>query len=200
MRIEAATEATQELLEALTALLPQLNPKLKPLTMERLSSVISDPATTLLVVSDGVGIVGAAAVLVYATPAFVKARIEDVVVDEHSRGQGVGEALVRRCIEVARDACRVLVHVEIAVEVGVKLRPRRARAIAVGAANVDLLAVDLAHQVGHQSVEVARGDRAASLDTFVDLQLQPGERRHDEEIAIEVGHRFRYDRDQELRN
>src|SRR6266576_713641 len=53
MRIEAATEATQELLEALTALLPQLNPKLKPLTMERLSSVIGDPATTLLVMSDG---------------------------------------------------------------------------------------------------------------------------------------------------
>src|SRR5437879_166165 len=173
MRIEAATEATQELLEALTALLPQLNPKLKPLTMERLSNVISDPATTLLVVSDGVGIVGAAAVLVYATPAFVKARIEDVVVDEHSRGQGVGEALVEGMR--ARDACRVLVHVEVAVEVGMKLRPRRARAIAVGAADVDLLAVDLAHEVGHQSVEVARGDRAASLDTFVDLQLQPGE-------------------------
>src|SRR2546430_16949719 len=99
MRIEAATEATQELLEALTALLPQLNPKLKPLTMERLSNVISDPATTLLVVSDGVGIVGAAAGLVYATPAFVKARIEDAGVDEHSRGQGVAEARARPRIE-----------------------------------------------------------------------------------------------------
>ncbi|OLB80507.1 MAG: hypothetical protein AUI15_41615 [Actinobacteria bacterium 13_2_20CM_2_66_6] len=114
MRIEAATEATQELLEALTALLPQLNPKLKPLTMERLSNVISDPATTLLVVSDGVGIVGAAAVLVYATPAFVKARIEDVVVDEHSRGQGVGEALVRRCIEVARERGAEIVELQSA--------------------------------------------------------------------------------------
>jgi len=126
MRIEAATEATQELLEALTALLPQLNPKLKPLTMERLSSVISDPATTLLVVSDGVGIVGAAAVLVYATPAFVKARIEDVVVDEHSRGQGVGEALVRRCIEVARERGAEIVELQSARwrEVANRLYPR----------------------------------------------------------------------------
>ncbi len=126
MRIEAATEVTQELLEALTALLPQLNPKLKPLTMERLSSVISDPATTLLVVSDGVGIVGAAAVLVYATPAFVKARIEDVVVDEHSRGQGVGEALVRRCIEVARERGAEIVELQSARwrEVANRLYPR----------------------------------------------------------------------------
>ena len=126
MRIEAATEATQELLEALTALLPQLNPKLKPLTMERLSNVISDPATTLLVVSDGVGIVGAAAVLVYATPAFVKARIEDVVVDEHSRGQGVGEALVGRCIEVARERGAEIVELQSARwrEVANRLYPR----------------------------------------------------------------------------
>ena len=126
MRIEAATEATQQLLEALTALLPQLNPKLKPLTMERLSSVISDPATTLLVVSDGVGIVGAAAVLVYATPAFVKARIEDVVVDEHSRGKGVGEALVRRCIEVARERGAEIVELQSARwrEVANRLYPR----------------------------------------------------------------------------
>src|SRR5260370_34717654 len=103
MRIEAATEATEELLDALTSLLPQLNPKLKPLTMERLSRVIGDPATTLLVVRDDGRMVGAAAVLVYATPAYVKARIEDVVVDEHARGKGVGEALVRRCLEVARE-------------------------------------------------------------------------------------------------
>ena len=126
MRIEAATEATQELLEALIALLSQLNPKLKPLTVERLSGVISDPATTLLVVSDGVRIVGAAAVLVYATPAFVKARIEDVVVDEHSRGQGVGEALVRRCIEVARERGAEIVELQSARwrDVANRLYPR----------------------------------------------------------------------------
>jgi ribosomal protein S18 acetylase RimI-like enzyme len=126
MRIEAATEATQELVDALTTLLPQLNPKLKPLSMERLSTVISDPATTLLVVRDGGSIVGAAAVLVYATPAFVKARIEDVVVDEHSRGKGVGEALVRRCIEVARERGAEIVELQSAHwrEVANRLYPR----------------------------------------------------------------------------
>ena len=126
MRIEAATEATQELVDALTTLLPQLNPKLKPLSMERLSKVIDDPATTLLVARDGGSIVGVAAVLVYATPAFVKARIEDVVVDEHSRGKGVGEALVRRCIEVARERGAEIVELQSARwrEVANRLYPR----------------------------------------------------------------------------
>src|SRR5712691_4822500 len=122
MRIEAATDATQELLDALTSLLP----KLKPLTMERLSTVIGDPATTLLVVRDDGRIVGAAAVLVYATPAFVKARIEGVVVDEHARGKGVGEALVRRCVEVARERGAEIVELQSARsrEVANRLYPR----------------------------------------------------------------------------
>jgi len=126
MPIEAATEANQELLDALTALLPQLNPKLKPLTMERLSTVIGDPATTLLVARYDARIVGAAAVLVYATPAFVKARIEDVVVDENSRGKGVGEALVRRCLEVARERGAEIVELQSARwrEVANRLYPR----------------------------------------------------------------------------
>ena len=126
MRIEAATEATQELLDALTPLLPQLNPRLEPLSMERLSRVIGDPATTLLLVRDDGGIVGAAAVLVYATPAFVKARIEDVVVDESSRGKGVGEALVGRCIEVARERGAEIVELQSARwrEVANRLYPR----------------------------------------------------------------------------
>ncbi len=126
MRIEAATETTRELLDALTSLLAQLNPQLKPLTMERLARVIGDPATTLLVVRDDSRIVGAAAVLVYATPAFVKARIEDVVVDEHSRGKGVGEALVRRCLEVARERGAEIVELQSARwrEVANRLYPR----------------------------------------------------------------------------
>ncbi len=126
MRIDAATEATQELVDALTSLLPQLNPELKPVTMERLSRVIDDPAITLLVVRDDGRLVGAAAVLVYATPAFVKARIEDVVVDEHARGKGVGEALVRRCLEVARERGAEVVELQSARwrEVANRLYPR----------------------------------------------------------------------------
>jgi ribosomal protein S18 acetylase RimI-like enzyme len=102
VRIEAATEATPELREALAALLPQLNPSLPIPSVEHLAAVVADPAVTLLVARDGPAIVGLAAVVVYVTPIWCKARIEDVVVDEAARGRGVGEALVRECIEVAR--------------------------------------------------------------------------------------------------
>jgi ribosomal protein S18 acetylase RimI-like enzyme len=102
VRIEPVTEASAELREALEVLLPQLNPDLPPLTMERLEAVVADPNTTLLVVREGDAVIGAAAVIVFTTPAWTKARIEDVVVDEGARGRGVGEELVRRCVDVAR--------------------------------------------------------------------------------------------------
>ena len=102
MRIEAATDATPELLEALRSLLPQLNPQLPELTMEKLRSVIDDPAATLLVVHDD-GVVGVAIVLVYTTPSWRKGRIEDVILDEKVRGRGVGKALVQRCVDLARE-------------------------------------------------------------------------------------------------
>jgi GNAT superfamily N-acetyltransferase len=101
-RIEAATEPTPELEQALAALLPQLNPALAGPTHEQLKALMADPASTLLLVIDDGAIVGTATVIVYTTPAWVKARIEDVVVDTSVRGRGVGEALVNECINVAR--------------------------------------------------------------------------------------------------
>jgi ribosomal protein S18 acetylase RimI-like enzyme len=102
VRIEAATDASPELRDALAVLLPQLNPSLPIPSAEHLAAVVADPAVTLLVARDGPEIVGIAMVVVYVTPIWRKARIEDVVVDSAARGRGVGEALVRECIEVAR--------------------------------------------------------------------------------------------------
>jgi ribosomal protein S18 acetylase RimI-like enzyme len=102
VRIEAAAEATPELQDALAVLLPQLNPLLPIPSLDHLAAVVADPAATLLVARDGRQIVGTAAVIVYTTPIWRKARIEDVVVDQAARGRGVGEALVKECVEVAR--------------------------------------------------------------------------------------------------
>jgi len=102
VRIEAATQATPELRDALAVLLPQLNPSLPIPSLEHLAAVVADSAVTLLVARDGLQVVGIAAVVVYTTPIWVKARIEDVVVDQAARGRGVGEALVKECVEVAR--------------------------------------------------------------------------------------------------
>jgi GNAT superfamily N-acetyltransferase len=124
--IEAATEATPELERALASMLPQLNPALAGPTHEHLKALVSDPASTLLLVVDGGAIVGTATVIVYTTPAWVKARIEDVVVDERVRGRGIGEALVNECIDVARKRGARIVELQSARrrEVANRLYPR----------------------------------------------------------------------------
>ena len=126
IRIEAASEATAEVHAALAHLLPQLNSELPFPTMERLQALIADPAVTLLLAREGDVVVGTATVIVYTTPAWVKARIEDVVVDESVRGRGIGEALVSECIKVARMRGANVVELQSARrrEVANRLYPR----------------------------------------------------------------------------
>lgn len=52
---------------------------------------------------DGV-IVGALSLTVYRVPTGIRSIIEDVIVDESARGQGIGEALIRRALETAKEA------------------------------------------------------------------------------------------------
>jgi len=102
MRIEVVSEATPELHATLARLLPQLNPKLQVPDMARLRRLIADPAATLLVARDGDAIVGTTTVIVYTTPFWIKARLDEVVVDDSARGKGVGEALVKAALDVGR--------------------------------------------------------------------------------------------------
>ena len=102
VQIEAATEATPELHAALARLLPQLNPRLAVPDLDRLRRLVADPAVTVLIARDGAEIVGTTTVIVYTTPFWIKARLDEVVVDAGARGKGVGEALVMASLEVAR--------------------------------------------------------------------------------------------------
>ena len=110
--IEAAGEATEEVRKALAALLPQLNPSITPPDDERMRKLLADPGVTLLVARDDDRIVGTATVIVYTSPAWTKARIEDVVVDGAARGRGIGEALVVACIEHGRRRGATLVELQ----------------------------------------------------------------------------------------
>ena len=95
-------ETTDDIQAALARLLPQLNPTLPVPDLSRLQRLVADPAVTLLVARDGDEIVGTTTVIVYTTPFWIKARLDEVVVDAKSRGNGVGEALVRAALEVGR--------------------------------------------------------------------------------------------------
>ena len=100
--IEQATEATDELVEAMARLVPQLTRTTAPPTRAELDEVVR--TQTLLVARVDGEIAGMLTLVVYRVPTGVDARIEDVVVDESARGRGVGEALTRAAIDRARAA------------------------------------------------------------------------------------------------
>lgn len=103
VQVERVAEVTQEIEEALSRLLPQLNPRLPLPDTERLRRLVADPAVSLLVARDGDEIVGTTTVIVYTTPFWIKARLDEVVVDASARGKGVGEALVKAALELGRE-------------------------------------------------------------------------------------------------
>lgn len=71
--------------------------------MDRLRRLIADPDVTLLVARDDDAIVGTTTVIVYTTPYWIKARLDEVVVDASARGKGVGEALVKAALDLGRE-------------------------------------------------------------------------------------------------
>jgi GNAT superfamily N-acetyltransferase len=102
MRIDVVREATPEIQAALARLLPQLNPTLPAPDMKRLERLMGDPDVTLLVARDGDAIVGTTTVIVYTTPFWIKARLDEVVVDASARGKGAGVALIQAALDVGR--------------------------------------------------------------------------------------------------
>ena len=103
MKVERVTEASDELVATIRALLPQLTEARTPPTLEQLQDVVSNQ--TLLVARDDAGsVLGTLTFVLYRVSSGVKGRIEDVIVDESARGQGVGEALVREGMRLANEA------------------------------------------------------------------------------------------------
>jgi GNAT superfamily N-acetyltransferase len=103
VRVDQVTEATPEIYAALERLLPQLNSQLPIPTMERLRAIVADPAVSLFLAREDERVVGTTTVIVYTTPFWIKARLDEVVVDEAARGKGVGEALVKASLDLARN-------------------------------------------------------------------------------------------------
>jgi ribosomal protein S18 acetylase RimI-like enzyme len=105
VRIEEATEVSDELVSAFRGLVPQLSSSSPPPEAGELQEIVSSPATRLLVAREDDGsVVGSLTLVVFRIPTGVRAWIEDVVVDESARGQGAGEALTREAMRMATEA------------------------------------------------------------------------------------------------
>ena len=105
--VEECETVTDELVEALEGLIPQLSSSSPPPDAAALAEIVGGDATHLLVARDGDGpglggrIVGSMTLVVFRIPTGVRAWIEDVVVDGSARGQGVGEMMNRAALELA---------------------------------------------------------------------------------------------------
>jgi GNAT superfamily N-acetyltransferase len=105
VRIEEVHVADGELVDAFRRLLPQLSSSAKPLEAYDLESIVNSPATVLLMARSGEGeYVGTLTLVLFRSPSGARGWIEDVIVDESQRGNGIGEALVEEAVVLARRA------------------------------------------------------------------------------------------------
>jgi ribosomal protein S18 acetylase RimI-like enzyme len=98
--IEIIEKPTEEVVDALARLLPQLSSATPP-DASQLQTIIAGGSTVFVARVDG-EIVGSLTLVMYRIGTGLKAWIEDVVVDSAARGHGVGEALNLAALDEAR--------------------------------------------------------------------------------------------------
>ena len=110
VKVEIATTLTPAIVDAVERLVGQLSRSAPPPSTAELGDIVASPATDLFIAIDDRGaIVGTATLATFRIPTGMRAWIEDVVVDEAGRGEGVGMALTDAMVERARElGCRTV--------------------------------------------------------------------------------------------
>jgi ribosomal protein S18 acetylase RimI-like enzyme len=98
--LERVSEVTDELVEAVRRLYPQLTGSPVP-DEQAVSRLLDAGAIVLLARSDG-AIVGMATLIIATALSGTTAHVEDVVVDAGVRGRGIGARLMNELIVIAR--------------------------------------------------------------------------------------------------
>ena len=107
MYIGTIAEPTEELYAAMQQLIPQLGIHKIPPTREELSRLLNTEGAILWIArhpNENGEIVGILSLTIYRVPTGARSIVEDIVVDQKHRRLGIGEALVRHAIELAREA------------------------------------------------------------------------------------------------
>jgi ribosomal protein S18 acetylase RimI-like enzyme len=102
--VEVLHKVTDEVVDAFARLMPQLSSSASPPGRAELDRIVGSPATTLLIARSQGAVVGTLTLALFQIPTGVRAWIEDVIVDEAARGQGVGMALTSEALRLARAA------------------------------------------------------------------------------------------------
>ncbi len=104
MEITRVVEITDEISAAFNYLVPQLSTSSQIPTREQLQEIADNDS--LFIARDpeqGGKILGSLTLVIFRIPTGVRAWIEDVVVDDAARGQGIGEALTRAALARAAE-------------------------------------------------------------------------------------------------
>ena len=118
IEVEVIRDVTERDVAAINRLLPQLSKSAPPLDAAAVRRIATWDGSSLVAArsagSTGAGglagsrgsgeIIGILTLITFPIPTGVRAWIEDVVVDETARGQGVGAALTREAVRLARAA------------------------------------------------------------------------------------------------
>jgi ribosomal protein S18 acetylase RimI-like enzyme len=96
--IEKITAITPSVADSIAVLVGQLSSSAKVPTEDELQKIANAPGTVLLAVRQSGSLVGMLTLVTFAIPTGIRAIIEDVVVDERYRGQGVAQALTREAL------------------------------------------------------------------------------------------------------
>jgi ribosomal protein S18 acetylase RimI-like enzyme len=102
--VDRVTEVTDELVEVMARLLPQLSTTAVAPDRAALEEIVASDTSALFVarLAPGGAIVGSITLLVYRIPSGVHAVVEDVVVDKSARGHGVGASMLDEVIQLAQ--------------------------------------------------------------------------------------------------
>ena len=107
MSVELITEFSDELVDAMERLIPQLSRSAKPLDAQATRRFVEQDGVHFFVFrsdndADKGTILGMLSLATFEIPTGVRAWVEDVVVDEAARGQGAGQALVEAALNHAK--------------------------------------------------------------------------------------------------
>ncbi|MEU2259061.1 GNAT family N-acetyltransferase [Streptomyces sp. NPDC019645] len=105
VEVSVVREANDESVGAFARLLPQLSSTAGPLDHEAVGRLLTGDATTTVLLARVEGeVVGMLTLVMIPLLSGLRARVEDVVVDEAARGHGVGGALTEEALRLAEAA------------------------------------------------------------------------------------------------
>ena len=102
IEIREIAKVDDDLIAAMNLLIPQLSNSSPPPDRSALEEIVASDSSVLISAYIDGAIVGSLTLIIFTIPTGKRAWIEDVVVDEKCRNEGIGEALNQEAINIAR--------------------------------------------------------------------------------------------------